>query len=905
MKHVEDIIRREQNNRGSFFVFPSELVSTFWRQKSLKLGRTHPRAADEVCDQGKKAVLMDKFLSWDKFKEKTFALNMSFTPINKHIRTLFASSLLEENKKTGDLFKGIIRPEYSEGSNSFLSWIISVLTEVKSFRENSLLRDIPLADGVRDDLDLLYDRYMKFLNDREMFEPSWVQAQITDIGEEYFLFFSDVIDDYKDFARDLEDSAVVHIINEDIKPITALEHYHSSAIELKSLLISIGSLLDTGVKVRDISITLPDMDGWRVDLEAEASLRSIPLDFRQGKSLSEYPGGKLFQIILSCEKSGFSLPSMKQMLLNLSIPWKDKAIARDLFHFGVDHHCFRNYRLHDRKIDVWDNALAGSIEKDLSEFYKGLKSGIEKISSGKNFGEIKIAVQMFISIFLDTDYWKAETLREFQFCLDTLNDLEDASLKAGDLEYGSACDIWLSAIEDRIYVKRSEITGISVFPYRVAAGASYLWHFIPGFSQDATSVVKSKYMFLKDNQRKLLSGLESDFTENFINLYNISGENIIFSFSMDSFSGPSLPPSRFVLEKAVREVKSNSGGVEDEYRTERRYWSGDNSLPVRIFPVMKKGADFSFINAFGSKSVDYTKDLIGNSVLKELITAGLINENGNLSVSPSSLDQFSTCPYLFLFQKGFGISENEYKEVFIDHPVFGQIIHECFDEFFKYVDDSGPEFSLSLLEEYKIEIHSIIDSVFNRYTALGKDFIAPVWKYCREFTRNKLVSFIEVEADQFPGFRLVSAEKKYSYLREDQKIELNGRIDRVSFKGDKTAIIDYKKKNHLKKADMKPDGDGPATFQIPFYTYLIEKSGLKVSSASYYDVTNCRYDHVYNPDAKKSWCSEKEMLVLIDKLEQSVNLMDERIKNGDFTVNPDGCGSCSFRRICRTKFHVR
>ena len=252
MKQVEEIIRRELNNRDSFFVFPSELVTTYWMRKGLELG--------------KKAVLSDRFLSWDKFKEKTFALNMSFTPVNKHIRTLFASSLLEENKKNGDLFKGIIRPEYSEGSNSFLSWITSVLTEVKSFRENSLLINIPLSDGVRDDLDLLYNRYLNLLDDREIFEPSWVQAQITDIGKEYFLFFPDVIEDFVEFASDLEKSTVVHIINSDSKPLTTIEHYRSSTIELKSLLSNVGSLMDKGASVQDIAITLPDMNGWCVNL---------------------------------------------------------------------------------------------------------------------------------------------------------------------------------------------------------------------------------------------------------------------------------------------------------------------------------------------------------------------------------------------------------------------------------------------------------------------------------------------------------------------------------------------------------------------------------------------------------------------------------------------------------------
>lgn len=891
MKHVEDIIRREINSRNSFFVFPSEVVSSFWRQKSL--------------DYGKKAVLSDRFLSWDRFKEKTFALNMSFTPVNKHIRTLFAASLLEENRKSGNLFQGIIRPEHCEGSNSFLSWLTSILTEVKSFRENSLLTDISLSDGFRHDLDFLYNRYMNFLTEREMFEPSWVQAEITDIGEEYFLFFSETIEDFQEFTGDLGESPVVHVVNPVSRTLNKIERFNSSTLELKWMLGKVGSLLDSGVRVQDIAISLPDMNGWRVDLEAEATLRSIPLDFRHGKNLSEYPGGKLFRTILSCDKSGFSLSAMKQMLLNLSIPWKDKEIAGKLFRFGVEHHCFKNYRLRGREIDVWKDTLTKSKERELLVFYQRLKSGIESITSGNNFGEIKIAVQMFISIFLETSLWDADTLREFQFCLDTLNDLEDASVKAGDLEYGSSCDIWLSAIDDRIYVKRSETTGISIFPYRVAAGSSYVWHFIPGFSQVSSLVVKSKYLFLKDNQRDSLPGLESDFTEAFINLYNLPVGNVIFSYSMDSFSGPALPPSRFVLEKAVSAIKSSPGVEKDEYRSELGYWAGDNPLPDRIFPVMRNGACFALVSAFSRKNVDYTKKSITNSALRTLIRDRLINDRGYMSISPSSLDQFAACPYLFFLQRGIGVSEDDYKEVYINHLVFGQIIHECFDRFFKYVDGSSNSFSPSLSDKYKTEINSIIDKVFTKYSIVGEGFIAPVWKYCREFTKSKLVGFIEIESVQFPEFRLIAAEKRYTYLWEESKVELNGRIDRVSFKGDKTAIIDYKKKNHLTKADMRTDGNGPSTFQIPFYIYLVEKSGFKISSASYYNVTDCKYDHVYNLDEGKPWCTEEEMKILIDQLEKSVSLMNERIKEGDFSVHPDGCGSCSFRRICRTKYHVR
>lgn len=884
MKYIEEIVKNNLNRQNTFFVFPSELVAVFWMRKSLSYGRN--------------AVLSSRFLSWDKFKEKTFSLNMDYSPVNTHIRTLFASSLLEKNKKKGDLFKGLIKPEHSSGSSSFLSGLTSILTEVKSFRENSDLKDVNLGPGVREDLDFLYNSYTEFLLEREMFEPSWVRPEITDIGEEYMLFFPEVIEDYNEFAVDIEKSPVVRIIPIENKKLNEIKHFGSSTLELKFLLGEIGSLMDEGVRVQDIAITLPEMKNWRFELEAEAGLRSIPLDFRQGKNLSEYPGARLFQNLLNCEKSGFSISSMKQILLNRAIPWSHMGKVEQLYRFGLDHHCLKNYVLRGKEIDVWQDALVKSDVPKLLTFYGELKSGIEKIANGETFGEIKNAVQIFVSFFLDTSLWPSENLREFQFCLDTLNDLDEASEKAGDLEYGSSCDLWLSAIDDKIYVKRSETIGISVFPYRVAGGASFDWHFVPGLSQTTASVVKSKYHFLKDNQRDNLPGLDSDFTEPFIHLYNLAGT--IFSYSTDSFNGPALPPSLFVMEKAVSEMGSIMSKMNDEYLQELDYWAGEKPFPNRIFPLMKKSFDFAVLSAFSPKTTDYAKDLVTSPELKERILKKLLDNDEFLVMSPSSLDQFVSCPYHFLFNRGLKVDEDNYKETYIDHSVFGQVIHECFDRFFKYVDG---EFKKSLSGEYKTEISLIVDKVFNRYLAKGEAFIPPVWNYCREFTRKKLVDFIDIEADQFPGFRLASTEKKYSHKIIESKIEMTGRIDRVSFKGDKTAVIDYKKNNHWKKTDI--NSNKPGTFQIPFYIYLVEKSGLKVSSASYYNVTKVKYDHVYNPAAKKSWCSEDDIAGLIIRLEESADLMNNRVRDCNFSVHPDGCDSCTYRRICRTKYHVR
>jgi hypothetical protein len=84
-------------------------------------------------------------------------------------------------------------------------------------------------------------------------------------------------------------------------------------------------------------------------------------------------------------------------------------------------------------------------------------------------------------------------------------------------------------------------------------------------------------------------------------LYNLGGINTVFSYSTDSFNGPALPPSLFVLEKSVSSVGNTLDNLKDEYLSELGYWAGKIPFPKRIFPSMKRSFDFALLSAFSTK----------------------------------------------------------------------------------------------------------------------------------------------------------------------------------------------------------------------------------------------------------------------------------------------------------------
>ena len=781
MRNVKSIIIENFDKQDTSFVFPSEITAAFWRRKILD-------------STGSTAVRSDRFLSWDTFKEKYFSLNQKGTPVNKIMRTLFAVSFLEKNSQSGgSLLSSFVPSDYADNSAAFKKLLLSLLPGISGLMKRINDDAVPLPQPLLKDLALIHVEYTAFLEKHDFFEPGWMKADVSEIGGTFYLFYPEVMEDYKDFSIELSSSAHIIIVPLPHESPQQILRFQAASAEIKWLLKQIKDLLDTGISPDEISITLPDMEGWRDRLETMAAIRSIPLSVKEGRPVSEYPGVRIFRMLSDCSKTGFSSTAMKQLLLNGAVPWKEEKKSQALVLFGIENHCFRNYYKKRKEVDLWEKALRNSGDHDLLKYYRSFKQSVQAISTSKTFIHLKEAIQHFITRFFDTDELERKgMLKAFQFALELLNTVIEEAASCGNCEVKAPYDIWLSFLDEMIYVSREKNDGIVVYPYRVAGGIDTLWHFIPGFSQRTSSVSKEDYSFLREDQKMFFTDTVHDFSGYFLSLYLISGQNVVFSMSKESFTGPEIPPSDFVAEGRVHDFKEKIGEIQDVFDCEKAYWKGETSVIPQVVPVMRMGLERAQVSVFSEKKVDYTREAVSSGTLLDEVRRAFFHGKDTLRVSSTMLDAFYSCPYAFFLQRVLSISEDRYEMFFKDHRLIGMLLHDCFHELFAFIDKRNGIFDPGEKERYREFIPELVSSVMTQYEREGLIMLGPVWEEVRTYLVSHLGTFLDVEADTFPFYRLESAEKSYGYDAEDD-IRIEGRIDRISVREGNRCIIDYKK----------------------------------------------------------------------------------------------------------------
>ncbi len=892
MKDVKSIIIENFDKQDTSFIFPSEVTASFWRKKSLE-------------ESGRNAVRSERFLSWDTFKEKYFSLHQKGTPVNTIIRTLFAVSFLERNSLlNGSLLTSLVPPQYAGNSSSFKKLLISLLPEVSGLVKKIREASVPLPGMLIKDLVFINEEYTRFLTEHDFFEPGWMKADISNLRGVFYLFYPEVIEDYKEFSVELSASEHIRILSlPEVLPLP-VHRFSSASIEIKWLLKRIKDLLEKGVPLDEISITLPDMAGWRDRLETMAHVRNIPLSIKGGRPIGEFPGARLFRMLSDCGKNGFNSTAMKQFLLNGAIPWKDAKTVHDLILFGIEHHCFRNYYRNGKEFDLWNEALVKAQNRALIDFYRMFKKAVRAVIQAKTFVQVRENLQLFINLFIDTENMEQDKiLKEFQFALDSLNMVINAVEICGESTVKSPFDVWLSLLDEILYVPRETEGGIAVYPFRVAGGIGTRWHFIPGFSQRVSAVVKEDYSFLREDQKGYFKDSVRDFSDSFLSLYTISGENVVFSMSRESFSGPEIPPSGCMIHEAVLDFQGNVSEIQDVFDCERNFWTGKTADLSSVVPIMVEGLEKAEKSVFREKIIDYTREAVINNSLQESIRSVFFTSRGIFKVSSTMLDGFSFCPYSFFLQRVLSLRETQYEMYFKDHQLIGRLIHECFYALFQFIEGETGLFDPEESDRYHEKIPEIVHMVMSSYEKKGLKMLHPVWEETREYLLSHLAAFIQEEAKMFPFYVVESVEKEYEYVCADKQIQLEGRIDRISARDGVHCLVDYKKNYKRSLSRLNPETGMPDSFQLFFYLLLAGTDGGEITTAAYYNFTEDRYIKVFSDPPEKKSLSKEAVNEITEHMKNHVKKMRDRICSGDFST--ENCTSCRFRNICRTKYTVR
>ncbi|MCD4761180.1 PD-(D/E)XK nuclease family protein, partial [bacterium] len=309
------------------------------------------------------------------------------------------------------------------------------------------------------------------------------------------------------------------------------------------------------------------------------------------------------------------------------------------------------------------------------------------------------------------------------------------------------------------------------------------------------------------------------------------------------------------------------------------------------------------------------------------------NSEGDIKISPTTVDAFSTCPFDWLLSHVLKVDQEDFVLVHADPRVIGILIHNCYADLYREIEKETGTFLSEQISLYANMIHGIVEYRMDQMAKSPSAPIEPVQLWMRDYLHEFLPGIITADAENFAGWKSILIEGTLAVELPGSGIELaetsvlGGRLDRAAVSrtavskaeasddpadSQSIAIIDYKKNSHVRVNSLSGTSDAPDSYQLPLYAFLLESdlslsdSGIKgeVTHALYYDVTKRKYITICGDGKSDTENNFRRMIAIaLEKAEEAAQLIQE----GDFRVVPglDRCKNCRNRDICRGRFAVQ
>ncbi|MFW5715117.1 MAG: PD-(D/E)XK nuclease family protein [bacterium] len=917
-----DIILAHIEQPDHLFVFPSEVAGEFCLREVLQ-------------SSSRRAIRRDRFISWDRLKEREFSPAQTRSPANSVYRLLFAAGLLDEHRQRGPLLHYLLGDTGAGGEadsgageaaarpgapTGFQRQLALSLPQLQHTYQTIESRPGMVPAELEQDIRTLYQRYREFLDSAGLFEPAFVPPEAARPRHVYHIFYPELIEDYREYQHliDGDEHFISHFTEASPQSATCVR-FENARQELDYLVSKLDNLLEDGVHPADIAVTLPEFDEWMPYLSEEAEIRNVPLDFRSGRTLAEYPAGRLFSRVAALSANGFGLEHLKRVVLEPAYPLKDKAKWHELVRFAIDHYYVRSWTGDGAVSDELDRKLKLNGRQGLRSLYRNFRHQIALLISSPDFEELQKRVHKFVRTFFDTGAWEPETEKVLQYCLLVLGELQRAAESVGGVQVSDPYGLWLSLLNERIYVSAVRKEAIPVYKYRVSAGITPQYHFIPGAGQAQTRVRHEELTFLREDYRsKLLEGDPVDMSAAFLSTYAQSGGTVEFSCSDTGFASPQLPPGELLAAESVVDAPSAGEGpaAADLFAREEAYWSGAQDFPPRLYPVQQRGFDYMRQTGFTAKGKDYSRQAVDEPQLLahlfEVARGKPGARDGRFWFSPSSFDQYAGCPFMYFLNRGLGIEPLDFETMWDDARFVGKMLHRIMAALHGQVQSRDGRWKRLNQLQYRSIALDVCEEEFERQSRFGNDFVYPMWKELKEWTRKAMEAYVEQESTLYDGYELLKSEDSLQAVI-DEECGIQGRVDRVSQKDGHAVIVDYKKGTAPTRAEVYQEEMLPSTSQLPLYAFVVQHDGYKVSNAAYYSVRDGSYKHMLlDSDAPieipgkpvKPLVSPEEFGSLTERIVTAVTRAAEQLSRGHFTIT-DSCNGCDFRAVCRRKYGVR
>jgi hypothetical protein len=888
----DDILERYSRDSG-ILVFPSQIVAQSWIDRIATIRG--------VCESG-------RLISWDEFKERTFFGAEERRPANRLVRSLFLNDLLSKNGKS-PVLRSLVPPRFAERSGLYKAGLLSLLPMLSALRSTGTAElEKQLGRSLAADIDFLHDSYSNFLDHHDRYEPAWLAKRFYADGRKYCIVFPDLLEDFSEYRRELEASAEIKLFEPEYERYGSpgLTEYQDYRQEMISVLAAIARDLREGIHPSGIAISLAGYDGLESRLSYFAASAGIPILPRKGKTLLEYPSVRWLERIRAVYAGDFSFQSLRKLLLDPGLIWRDPDLPRAIVQRAVDVNLLEGGERRWRKL-VADVPGASALFDRFDSIYRA-----------RDMDQLYESIYAFLGTYVQSDRWETVDEMAWQRSADSLKELSRGLQEFPGAEY-HAFPLALETLGSGRYIPQSETPGVAVYDYRVAAGMFVEKHYCLNFSAEATRLTPPASVLLREDQSRALLGTPVISPVGFLRAYGASGSTVEFSFSRRVLGSATLPAAAF-LNGDRRRVSTGLPDFHQEVQAR-----GPAALPwdkqgLRLDrELWKPGPDEILVRSLG------------------------ISGDG---VSVTDLEAYQRCPFAYL------LSRLKLEELLTSprealHREIGIAFHRFMELLLDVIREEDQRYRRERLEDYRI----LAGRTAKRFFGLGRDKRMPgipelVQRQIRPRFESAAGNILSALADLADGAE-ISTEREGSLLvtaEDGDELVLRGRIDLMLEDPDGSLIFDYKtgspptatgilggaagalpelaeqrKMNADQLERMISDLDVRAeSFQLPAYALFAAEEDKPVRRMGYFSMKRDksafpgRYVDVLRLGDESPAVSSRLPLTsaaMLRRLEKGVldALFNWRraLRDGDFRGEGDGCANCRFRQVCRRGFAVR
>lgn len=969
---IKNILKKNLKDKNTVFVFPTNVDKDSWIEWVI----LHSEESGVSC------VPLEQFLPWDKFKINFMTDKQSGkNQIPSLLKKIFVHNLIKKNAQgvlqDKPVFKSIIKSQYAQRAYSFTDWITQNLSSLNLWykKYNQWISKNNIVDTDEENLDYLtlYNEYKNFLDQNNLFEPSWEENILIDTNKKFFIFYPEIIEDFDEYKMALEKNANISLImlpEESKSNFQKAYKFNDSRSELRRILLKIRNLVEQKkCNYTDIALNIPNLEIYIPYIKREAKKYCVPISLRFGKKLTQNSSGAIFIKFEDFINTNYSFDSVRSLLLDNYIPWKYPSINEKIIREGNRLHCLCNYDQTDNWEKILENLILVTEEdgKNYSclKYYKDLKRDIKDICQAKSFDKILSSWFKFKYNFLEEDGFDTFSDNILSRCIIHLQELcqiEKDFFVDTELTINSPYSFFIDVLQNTTYAEQTELNGVSVFPYKLAAVANYKYQFIIDSSQKNLNISYKRLSFLNNTKREKLGLLQEDKRYNvsnaFINLYakNKLEDYVQFSYAEDTFNGYAIAHNFLLVEKEknpLQELDEN-----DFFITEKKLFfdlgrEKNINRVVKLSKEQKKSLERWLSTKIHDKT-DVINPIVVQKINKVLKGLRLENLKNNLKdeefnsdiiiLTQSDMKYFFPCQRRWLYSRIFKLSEDSLDTELLGRFDLGNIKHNVLEKIMLYFNEKNialPKVVGKEFENCDVDVKSLIDKYLNEvldsYYVQRKigPIIYDVLKSQLTLMAKQLYDFLirlsssSPKISGFESYNIFAAEKAYFSTTKTKNVYLFGEIDcilqkkidiKTSLEEEKIkktncmAIVDYKNYSVPALKDTIVNEEQVLNnFQMAVYYKLLSENEKNnyINSGRFYSIDS----------DKKIVCFDFEGNITSVIFGDTINALEEYIQNfyekyqqKDFTpkttsnkknnVEKNECYKCNYKNICRYTYEV-